>query len=122
MRFADAILDAFFCECMRVDKRHSIRLSSSMTTSRASAAEADKSIEAKLSDDDAEMNDGVEEELSEIDAEGESVNGIEGGHDVLQSIKDLTNYLCKVEQECGKPTVTATSTYANANGTVVKSS
>jgi chromatin structure-remodeling complex subunit RSC1/2 len=70
-----------------------------MSTRRASAVEARQSIEAKASDEDVEMKDSIEEINSDADAEGEPNDEGDAGHDMFQTIHDLTTFLCSVEEE-----------------------
>lgn len=70
-----------------------------MSTRRAAAVDARRSIEAKAEDEDVEMMDGSDEDMDE-DAEGESELGdAEGGPGLFKTIQDLTTYLCSVEEE-----------------------
>jgi hypothetical protein len=70
-----------------------------MAIRRASAAEIQNSIDASAGDEDTEMKDAQPEVNSDVDAEGDPDDEEDGKHDMLQTIQDLTTYLCKIEEE-----------------------
>ncbi|KAF4121589.1 chromatin structure-remodeling complex subunit RSC1/2 [Geosmithia morbida] len=68
-----------------------------MSTRRAAASEAQKTSATDVKDGDIEMEDRPDDAGSDIDAEGEPE--VDSGHDMLQTISNLSSYLCSVEED-----------------------
>ena len=88
----------------------------SMSTRKATAPEVRESIEAKTGDGDVEMREGgdPDEELdadrdadvemgsdAEVDRDAEGEVDEEDGHDMFDTIQELSTYLCSIEEESG---------------------
>lgn len=69
-----------------------------MSTRRAAASEAQKTSATDVNDGDVDMEDRADASGSDVDAEGEPEEGSDG-YDMLQTISNLSSYLCKVQEE-----------------------